>query len=90
MKKFLARLSLVGLFAGLAATSYAVPASAAATDQAAVYDGPTTNAADIEIVIIIIDTPDYVYLYEVYYYEGAAANVTATPSGALTDAAFDR
>lgn len=87
MKKFLASLSMLGLLAGLAATSYAVPASAAATDQAAVYDGPTTNVAS-EIVIIIIETPDYIYYVE--YYEGAAANVTSASSGALTDAAFDR
>jgi hypothetical protein len=86
MKKFLARLSLLGLFAGLAATSYAVPASASAADQSAAYDGPTTSMS--EIVIIIIETPDYIYYVE--YYEGAAANETSATAGTLTDAAFDQ
>ena len=89
MKKFLARLSLLGLFAGLAATSFSVPASAAVTDQNAAYEGPATNMADREIVIIIIDTPDYIYIVEYYEY-GAAAQTSGAPSAALTDAAFDR
>ena len=89
MKKFLTRLSLLGLFAGLAATSFAVPASAAATDRTAAYEGPTTNVADSEIVIIIIETPDEVYYVEYYEY-GAAATANSAPAGALTDAAFDR
>ena len=87
MKKFLTRLSLLGLFAGLAATSFAVPASAAATDRNAAYNGPTTNVAS-EIVIIIIETPDEIYYVE--YYEGTAATANTAPAGALTDAAFDR
>jgi hypothetical protein len=87
MKKFLARLSLVGAFAALAATSYAVPASAAASDVNAAYDGPSTNLR--EIVIIIIDTPDYVYYVEYYEY-GMEAAAAAAPAGALTDAAFDQ
>jgi hypothetical protein len=90
MKKFLARLSLLGLFAGLAATSFSVPASAAVTDQNAAYEGPSTNMAEREIVIIIIDTPDYIYYVEYYEYYGAAAQAAGAPSAALTDAAFDR
>ena len=88
MKKLLARLSLVGLFAGLAATSYAVPAAAASTDANAAYDGPTTSGNLREIVVIIIDTPDYVYYVEYYQYGTAAA--ANSPSGGLTEAAFDR
>lgn len=85
MKKFLARLSLLGLFAGLAATSFSVPASAAVTDQNAAYEGPSTNVADI--IIIIIETPDYIYYVEYY---GADDQPTSAASGVLTDAAFDQ
>jgi hypothetical protein len=83
MKKFLARLSLLGLFAGLAASSYAVPAAAAAVDPSAAYDGPTTNLAS-DVIIIIIDE-DFIWV-EVY---GTSATGSA-PANALTDAAFDR
>ncbi|WP_434391219.1 hypothetical protein [Melittangium boletus] len=85
MKKFLARLSLLGLFAGLAASSYAVPAAASA-DATAAYAGPTTNAAT-EVIIIII-TDDYYWVEEYYY--GDATAPRAPSADALTDAAFDR
>ncbi|HEX8699367.1 MAG TPA: hypothetical protein VF815_11065 [Myxococcaceae bacterium] len=85
MKKFLARFSLLGLFAGLALSSYAVPANAAAVDQNTTYQGPTSNSEDAVIVIIIGE--DY-YWVEVY---GVADNTNAlAPSSALTDAAFDK
>lgn len=88
MKKLFARLSLVGLFAGLAASSYAVPAAASVADRGAVYDGPT-NSMVYEEVIIIVVTPDEVYWVEEYYYYGAVAKeASATP--VLTDATFDR
>ncbi|RKH04181.1 hypothetical protein D7Y13_22085 [Corallococcus praedator] len=79
MKKLLA---LFGLVAGLAASSYSVPASAAATG--ANYDGPTTNAQDI--IIIVIGDDEF---YWVEYY-GAAANASASAAPVLSDATFDR
>jgi hypothetical protein len=82
MKKFLARLSLLGLFVGLAASSYAVPAAASA-DATAAYNGPTNTATD---VIIIIIGEEY---YWVEYY-GEATGPQAPSASALTDAAFDR
>ncbi len=85
MKKFFTRLSLLGLFAGLALSSYAVPANAAAVDQNTSYQGPTTSTEDAVIVIVIGE--DY-YWVEVY---GLADNTNAAAaSSALTDAAFDQ
>jgi hypothetical protein len=82
MKKFLARLSLLGLFAGIAAGSYTVPA--AASDSASRYTGPTTSSNDVIIIIEIGE--DYYYYYVEYY--GRLQDAAST-SG-LTDAAFDQ
>jgi hypothetical protein len=80
MKKLLA---LFGLVAGVAASSFSVPASAAA-DRGAKYDGPTTNAQDV--IIIVIGDDEF---YWVEYYGAAAAEATSA-APVLSDAAFDR
>lgn len=82
MKKLLA---LFGLVAGLAATSYSVPAVAAA-DRGSKYTGPTTQSAASDVIIIIIDENEY---YWIEYYSNATGN-TSSAAPALTDAAFDR
>ncbi|MFB1482840.1 hypothetical protein [Corallococcus sp. RDP092CA] len=81
MKKLIA---LFGLVAGLAATSYSVPAIAAA-DRGSTYTGPTSQLAS-DVIIIIIDENEY---YWVEYYSNATAN-TSNAAPALNDAAFDR
>ncbi|RKG82713.1 hypothetical protein [Corallococcus terminator] len=78
MKKLLA---LFGLVAGLAASSYSVPASAAKGSD---YNGPTTNAQDV--IIIVIGDDEF---YWVEYY-GAAANASTSAAPVLSDATFDR
>ena len=79
MKKFLSRFALLGLFVGLAATSYAIPAAEAASDTHSQYQGPV----DDNLIIIVVDD-DYI----VVWVEGVAAENSL--SGALTSAASDK
>jgi len=53
MKKFLARLAVVGLFAGFAAASYALPASAATSDDYTAYSGTTVDASEVAVSWVI-------------------------------------
>jgi hypothetical protein len=85
MKKLIAKLSLLGLVAGLAASSYSIPA-VAAVDGASKYAGPTANAAASEVIIIIINPDEY---YWVEYYS-AQADAPSSVAPALNDATFDR
>ncbi|AKQ67059.1 hypothetical protein A176_003971 [Myxococcus hansupus] len=79
MKKMLARIGLLGLVAGLAGMSYSMPAVAAPKAPVA-----TQDARDV----IIIITPDEVYLY-IIDDGGVAATGTVAAAKALTDATFD-
>ena len=79
MKKLLSRFALLGLFVGVAATSYAVPSAAAASDT-------HSQAQDVDAnsVIVIVIGDDYV----VVWVEGfTGGNETAS---ALTSAASDK
>ncbi|MEO7735561.1 MAG: hypothetical protein ABIY55_31695 [Kofleriaceae bacterium] len=79
MKKLLSKLALVGVFAGLVATSYSLPAAAATPDKHTQY----TGSADMGIIVIIIGD-DYV----VVWLEGNA-EANAAP-GTLASAASDK
>ena len=76
MKKFFARFALIGLFAGLVATSYSLPA------QAATSAGSPTEADEIIIIIIGDD-------YLVVWVELGAAEANAVNPGALSQAVTD-
>lgn len=79
MKKMLARIGLLGLVAGLAGMSYSMPAVAAPKAPVAQQDGRD---------IIIVITPDEVYLY-IIDDGGVAATSAVTAAKTLTDATFD-
>jgi len=79
MKKFLSRFALLGLFVGLAATSYAVPAAEAASDAHSQVGGAEANS-----IVIIVIGDDYV----VVWVEGATEENAL--SGALRSAASDK
>ena len=78
MKKLLSKLALVGVFAGLVATSYSLPAAAAASDKHTQY----TGAAEMGIIVIIIGDD-----YFVVWLEGTQEN--ATGPQAASDKIFD-
>ena len=79
MKKLLSKLALVGVFAGLVATSYSLPAAAAASDKHTQY----TGAADMGIIVIIIGDD-----YFVVWLEGSQQE-NATGPQAASDKIFD-
>ena len=82
MKKFFARLALLGLFAGAVATSYAVPAAAAVADSHSQFQGETND------IIIIVIGDDY-FVVVVWFGEAEAASAPAALSAAATDQMFD-
>jgi len=88
MKKFFARFAVLGLFAGLVATSYAMPARAAVSDQNTSYSGVTgtaESAAASEIYVFVDDNYIFIFVFDL---EAAGAQ-SGTLAGALTDRAFD-
>jgi hypothetical protein len=89
MKKFFARFAVLGLFAGLVATSYSLPARAAVADVNTAYSGvtgPVNSEAASEIYIYVF-CDDYIYIF-VFDYEVAESSA-GTLANAITDRAFD-
>jgi hypothetical protein len=83
MRKFLSRFALLGLFAGMIATSYALPAAAATADAHAQYNGATAD----DIIIIVIGD-DY-FVVVVWFGEAQAESAPGALSAAATDKMFD-
>ena len=81
MKKFLARFAIIGMFAAMVASSYALPASAATASN----PGATTD----DTIIIIIIGDDYLVLWVELDAEVASVN-PGTLSAAVSDQMFDQ
>jgi hypothetical protein len=91
MKKLYAHFALFGMLAGLLGASYAMPASAAVTDEHTAYAGDTTvgtNAAEAYVYeYYYVYCDDYIYYYR---YEYGAVDQQALGSTPLVNAASDQ